>query len=79
MPEQPKQFCAYKKCNISFGSAEKRIASGLNQVMHEACYINHLRDTRAEIDTAAQSTKERKQIPRRPIWRRHRGIWANIY
>jgi hypothetical protein len=37
-----KEFCA--KCHMTFGSAEPRVAIDRTRVMHEDCYVKHLRD-----------------------------------
>lgn len=39
-----KEYCCYRRCNLAFGLAEKRVATGPGQVMHEDCYVKHLRD-----------------------------------
>lgn len=44
--EAPKEYCCHKSCNLSFGSAEPRVAVGLGKVMHKHCYVKHLRESR---------------------------------
>lgn len=43
-----KEFCCYHRCNMGFGLAERRVATGVGKVMHEDCYEKHLREEEAK-------------------------------
>jgi len=51
-------FCC--KCNLSFGSAEKRVTLNPNKEMHESCWRQHLR----EIERHAAEPNRKPQFVR---------------